>query len=141
MKKNLFALLLVAVVGLAGVGPALAQSDAALVKVSFPFIAGQRLLPAGSYRITADPYDPSLLLIASTASADSVYVPTGASEPITQTGSQVHAAFRNIDGHYFLWKIEMPDGNARQLTMTKAEAERTLARLNLSPAERADTAK
>jgi hypothetical protein len=142
MRKTLFALLLVGVFGFAGVRPALAQSDAALVKVSFPFIAGQKVLPAGSYRISADARDSSLLLIASTSVAtDAAFVATGSTEIADAMGSQVHVAFKNVDGHYFLWKIAMPDGSARQINVTKVEADRTLARLNLMPVERGDSAK
>jgi len=141
MKKMLFALLVVGVVGFAGPRPASAQ-DSTLVKVPFDFIVGGRVLPAGSYRIVPDSQDTTLLLIESTrGKMAAAFAATGWTPNPNPMDAHAHVEFKNIDGHMFLSQVAMPGSDARQVAVTKAEAERTLARLNLMPAERADTAK
>ncbi len=142
MKKMMFALLVVGAVAFAGLRPASAQSSPALVKVPFDFIVGDRVLPAGSYRIAADIQDPSLLQITATqGKAVAAFAATGWAKNPNPMDPQVHVAFKNVDGHLFLWQIAMPGGDAHEVIVTKAEAERTLVKLNLMPAERAEPAK
>ncbi len=142
MKKTLLALLVVGTIAFAGLRPASAQSDPALVKIPFSFIVGAKVLPAGSYRIAPQLDDPSLLLVTPTKGGTAAaFAATGFAKNPNPMDQQVHVAFKNVDGHYFLWEITMPGGEAREVNVTKAEAERTLARLNLMPAEHADSAK
>ncbi len=142
MKKMLLAFVVLALVGFAGARTASAQSETALVKVNFPFIVGDRVLPAGSYRITPDTQDPMLLLIASTKGKPAAaFAATGRSDNPNPMDPKVHVAFKNIDGQYFLWRITIPGSDGREVALTKAEAERTLAKLNLMPVEHAEPAK
>jgi len=141
MKKMLFALLVVGVVGFAGPRPASAQ-DTTLVKVPFDFIVGEHVLPAGSYRIVPDSQDSTLLLIESTrGKMAAAFAATGWTPNPNPMDPQARVQFKNVDGHMFLSQVALPGTDARQLIVTKTEAERTLARLNLMPAEHADSAK
>jgi hypothetical protein len=142
MKKLIPAVFVVAVLGFAGVRPASAQSDTAIVKVPFDFIVGDRVLPAGSYRIAPDMNDSTLLFVTSTrGTTAAAFAATGWTPNPNRADGQAHVAFKNVDGHMFLWQVAMPGADAREVTVTKTGAERTLARLNLMPAERADSAK
>jgi hypothetical protein len=112
------------------------------VKVPFHFIVGDKVLPAGSYRIAGQNEDPATLLITPTdghsaaafASTQWVGVPES-------MNTSVRLAFKNFDGQYFLWRVAMPGQDTREIVLSKESAERTLARLNLMPAEHANVAK
>lgn len=143
MKKMLVAVLMAVVVMFAGSSLASAQSNAALAKVPFKFIAGGKLLPAGSYRITVQPDDPTMLLITSDdhKSAAAFAVTEWAGGPDSAPGVKVHLTFKNFNGQYFLSQVAMPGQDTRLIPLTKGAAEQVLVRLNLMPAERADVAK
>lgn len=144
MKKTSLVLLLAGVVSLAGVFSARAQTtDPALVKVPFKFIVGGKLLPAGSYRISAQTPDAAILLVSSVErkGISAIAVTQGLANQSSSTGSAVHVAFKNYDGQYFLSMVSMPNEDSREVLLSKASAEVMLAKLNLMPAERADTAK
>jgi hypothetical protein len=142
MKKTLFALLVVGTVASAAPRPASAQTDPAVVKVPFQFIVGDRLMPAGSYRITSNERDRTLLTISGLdGKVGSVFASTQWSGARADSGAQVNVQFKNIDGHYFLALVAIPGADVRAVPLTKVRAERTLARLNLMPAEHANSAK
>ncbi len=143
MKKLLLVLLVLGVVAIAGQRAPLAQTDdPAFVRVSFPFIVGDRLLPAGAYRITSDSQDPSVLYITSlTGKPAAAFTATIWADNPTLKDADVRVAFKNIDGQYFLWRVAMPGTDARVVNLTKAEAEHVLAKLNLMPTERGEPAK
>ncbi len=143
MKKMILAVLVLGVVGFAAPRFASAQvSGPALVKVPFDFIVGDKVLPAGSYRIAPDTQDPTLLFINSTnGKASAAFAATGWTTNPSPMDPEAHVAFKNVDGHMFLWRVAIAGSDTREIALTKAEAERTLAKLNLMPAERADTAK
>jgi hypothetical protein len=142
MKKILAVALFAGVVSLVGISPALAQGDPALVKVPFRFIVGDKVLPAGSYRIAAQTQDASILLITSLdgKSMAAFAATQGAFNPLS-TSSEVRVAFKSFDGQYFLSQVSMPGRDTREVLVSKVSAERTLAKLNLMPAEHADVAK
>ncbi len=140
MKKALFALLVVAAVAIAAPRSASAQTAPTLVKVPFQFIVGETVLPAGSYRIASQ--DSSALLITSLKGKPvAAFASTVRTENPTPTNPHVHVAFKNIDGQYFLWQVSMPGSDSREVIVTRAQAKRTLAKLNLGRAEHADVAK
>jgi hypothetical protein len=142
MKKTLVVLLVAGIVSLAGVFSARAQStDPALVKVPFRFIVGGKLLPAGSYRISAQTQDAAILLISSFEQKSvAAFASTRAVANPSSTGGAVHVAFKNYDGQYFLAMVSMPGEDSREVVLSKTLAEQMLAKLNLTPADRADTA-
>ncbi len=133
MKKIAVVLLAVGIVGFAGLRPACAQSSVSgLVNVPFSFIVGDRVLPAGNYHITAAVTDPTLLTIANVRDRRvAAFAATNWSTGPVASDAPVRVAFKNVRGHMFLWQIAMPGGNGRELVVTKAGAERTLAKLNL----------
>jgi hypothetical protein len=141
MKKLVFALLVGASAAILAPGSGYAQTAPALVKVPFNFIVGDVLLPAGSYRIAADTQDSSLLVITRTNGKPGAFAVTGRMEGRASTDAQVHVAFKNVDGRYFLWTVAMPGGDWREIAVTRAQAERTLARLNLLAAEPSNVTK
>jgi hypothetical protein len=142
MKKTLVVLLVAGVVSFAGVSLARAQSaDPALVTVPFQFIVGGKVLPAGRYRITEQAENPSLLLITRLDGKPVGAFAATESEPNPlSTGGEVHVAFKKYDGQYFLWQVAMPFRDTREIGLSKASAERMLAKLNLMPAGHADVA-
>ncbi len=134
MKKMLFVLLVVAIAGFAGLRPASAQSYSAIVNVPFEFIVSGHVLPAGHYRIAPDPRDSTLLVITNTRdTAAAAFAVTGLAPNTAGEGAEARVAFKNVDGHMFLSQIFLPGTDAHEITVTKAEAERTLAKLNLAP--------
>lgn len=142
MKKILVALVAAGVISIVASSPAAAQSESAIVKIPFQFIVGRAVLPAGSYRIAPQAADWRLVSITNLNGSRIVaFAFTEAlvnSEP-TANGSQV--TFKSYDGHYFLQGVAVPGRDARQLLITKAGAERTLAKLNMLHGEAANVAK
>ena len=142
MKKFLFALAAVAAVAIAAPRSASAQTAPALVNVPFQFIVGEVVLPAGSYRIASDSQASSVLLIASLKGRPiATFATTIRVDNQAPGDAQVHVAFKNIGGQYFLWQVAMPGSDTREVSFTRAQAERTLAKLDLGPADRANVAK
>ena len=140
MKKILFALLIVSAVAIAAPGSASAQSSPAIVKVPFQFIVGDTLLPAGSYRITASAENPSLLAVTNLKGAPAAFALAPRNGEAATKAAHAHVAFRKIGGQYFLSTVATPD-MACAMMFTTAEAERTLAKLNLAGADHANVAK
>ncbi len=133
-KMIVLAVFVVALVVVAGPRPASAQSNPVLFRAPFDFIAGDRVLPAGSYRIVQAGVEPTVLRVENTQRpTDSAYVLTD-STAVPASGD-VQVQFKNIDGHMFLWRVAVPGDTSRELGLTRTEAERVLARLNLMPAE------
>ncbi len=141
MKKMLFAMLVIGLVGFAGPRPASAQGPT-LVKVPFSFIVGNTVLPAGSYRLSADTQDASMLIVSNTQGKPvAAFAATGWARNPNPMDPQAHVAFKNVDGQMFLYQVSMPGSDMREIDVTRAEAERTLAKLNLLPAEHGEPAK
>ena len=142
MRNILVALLVVGTVSFAAISPSAAQSsEAALVKMAFPFIAGDKLMPAGSYMISGETRDWTRMRIASLdgKSVAIVRLKTSTLNPLP--GIEPRFWFTNYHGQYFLAKVAMPGFDVREVPLTKAEAERTLTRLNLMRDEGADSVK
>jgi hypothetical protein len=138
VKKILIAIIAAGVVSFAATSPAAAQSlgaTAAVVKVPFQFIAGQRLLPAGNYRVDPQTADWSIVRISNVQGSMAALVTT--QTVATTSADDVHSllTFTKVRGQYFLQGVALPGRDARVVLVTKAEAERTLARLNLLNAE------
>ncbi len=141
MKKILVALVAAGVVWFAAASPALAQSNAAVVKVPFQFIAGHKVLPAGSYRIAPQTPDWSVVCISNLDGGDAAFITTdGVADSQAETGSDSRVGFTNYHGQYFLQTVSVP-GRARRVRVTRAQAENILAKLNLLTAEPANVAK
>jgi hypothetical protein len=142
VKKILVALVAAGVVSLVASSPAAAQSDAAKVKIPFQFIVGQRVLPAGSYRIAPQTADWAVVLITNMeGGAPAEFLTTEGLPHADVTDDSSLVTFKKYDGHYFLQGVTVPGRDARQVRITKVEAERTLAKLNLLSAEPANVAK
>ena len=142
MKKILFAVLVVAAAAIAAPRSASAQTNPALVNVPFKFIVGDAVLPAGSYRISSDTQDPSVLVVTNLQGKPAAtFATAGWTSNPNVMDPQVHVAFKTVDGQNFLWRITMPGGSGREVLFTKAEAERTLAKLNLLPEQRGEPTK
>lgn len=140
MKKMLVALLVAGVCSFAGVATARADSDTAVVKVPFQFIVGDKVLPAGEYRIEHQG-DPSVLMITRADGKGGALAITQSTGVPTPSDAQVRVAFKNFEGRSFLWQVGMPGQDTREIKLTKESAERVLARLNLMAAEPARSAK
>ncbi len=137
MRNTLFALLVVGLVGLADVRPARAQSSVlGVVTAPFDFIAGDRLLPAGRYEVSTTTHDPTLLIVTNmTDTAYGALVPAIWANNAALRDAGARFSFKKVRGHMFLWQIVMPGGFGREIILTKASTERTLAKLSLATAD------
>ena len=142
MKKILFAVALVGVVSLTGISPAAAQSgpSAAIVNVPFQFVVADRMLPAGNYRIEAQSDDWSVIRVTNLDSKGMVAFTPSRGGTVSSTFADPQVTFAKFHGQYFLQRVEV-SGRARELAITPAGAERTLAKLNLLAGEPGTPAK
>jgi hypothetical protein len=141
MKKMLVALLVAGVCSFAGVATARADDNTVVVKVPFQFIVGDKVLPAGEYRIAPPGSDPSLLMITRIDGKGGAMVITESTGVPAPEGPKVNVTFKNFAGNCFLWQVGLPGRDTREVTLSKQSAERVLARLNLMPAQPAKSAK
>ncbi len=142
MKKTFLSLLVAGISSVAAFStPAAAQDSAAIAKVPFEFIVGNKVLPAGDYMVASQTNDWSVVLIRSTDSGIGTFASTKVAPGPDTPAVDARLSFVNYDGHYFLKRIAIPGRNPRQIAVTREQAERTLARLNLMTAESASPAK
>ena len=142
MKKTFLSLLAAGIVSASAISPAAAQTVAALVKVPFRFIVGDTVMPAGSYRITPQTDDWSVLMISAVdGQAIAAFASTEATPNPAPRSEDVRVRFDNYYGQYFLRQVAVPGRDARLVVVTKAQAERTLSRLNLMPNQHGDPAR
>lgn len=143
--KKLFVIVAAALaLWVGGSSPAAAQAAAAVVKVPFAFIAADRVLPAGSYRLEPTTQDWSVVRVTNIdkkSGVRAVLVTTnGVSVADANTGS-ANLQFVTYSGQRFLRQISVPGREPRQVVVTPSSAQRTLVKLNLMTAEPADVAK
>lgn len=91
--------------------------------VGFPFVAGDTMLPAGTYRVSIDPFDPTVLLIRNRdgrpmAWIDTVGVTDRGNRPMT-TGAEL--VFDQVGNQYFLRQAWI-DGEAHDVRRGTLEA-------------------
>ncbi len=144
VKKLMVTLIAVGVVSFAASSPAAAQNggDVAIVKVPFQFIAGDRLLPPGSYRIDSLTADWGVVRISSLGREPiSVFVSTNNAGAEKQPTNDAKVKFVVYHRQYFLQWVALPGRDAREIEMSPAGAERTLAKLNLLTSEPAASAR
>jgi hypothetical protein len=140
VKKILIGLVMAGVVSFVASSSA-AASHTAIVKIPFQFIAGQRLLPAGSYRITPQAPENGVVTISRVGdNALTVFVVTDNLGYSDASGLQSKVTFVKYDGQLFLRTVAVPGTDGRVVAFTKAAAERTLASLNLLNAQPAANA-
>jgi hypothetical protein len=106
MKK--YSKILAAVILLAGCGIAAnaEMRDDIIVKLPFQFVAGERTLPAGTYKVIrlSDDTSNSPLLLTSYDNGTSVFVLPTASEGAPE--DKPHLSFRQVGGEHFLSTIQ-----------------------------------
>jgi hypothetical protein len=117
-------------------GAAQSSREAALVTIPFRFIVADKLLPAGTYQIWSESSDWEMMNIASEGSRSvAASVRTWPAPNPAPGGSKVHVQFKNYCGQYFLQWVQLPLAHAHEVKITTAQAQQTLTRLNLMPAE------
>ncbi len=143
MKKILVTLVVAGALAFPTLSMAAGQNgESAIVKVPFQFVVGDKVMPAGSYRISAQTGDWSVLTITSVdGKRGAVFASTRAAVNPASDSPNAQVKFNNFFGQYFLQSVALPGKDAREVLITKAQAEQTLTRLNLVPAEHAATAK
>jgi hypothetical protein len=127
VKKPLFVVLLVGIAMVAGSRWASAQ-DAVLAHVPFPFLVGDRLLPAGDYRVThpTDSAEHVLQIVSrdGRSEAFATYDDTG-----IDTGRTAALQFKTVGGDRLLWRVSVPGEDVYQLPLDAGlKAEAKLAR-------------
>jgi hypothetical protein len=140
MMNMLLAVLVAGMASFAAISPSAAQSsEAALVKIAFPFIAGDKILPAGSYMVSGETRDWTRMRIASLDGKTVAVVRLKTTTLNPLPGIEPRFWFTNYYGQYFLQRVAMPGFDVREVPLTKADAERTLTRLNLMRGEGAES--
>jgi hypothetical protein len=130
MKKLLLGSIVIAVLSLAGLGRAYAQ-DATVVKVPFPFVAGETLLPAGDYRVSPAMPDGSVLAITSMNGSASATVAVNPGDPAVPGGEPAFV-FHAFGKRYFLAEVRTTDAPAYSVRLAPKDVDRVLAKLNLA---------
>jgi hypothetical protein len=143
VKKVLLVLTAAVVLSFVYTSPAAAQVHEAVVKVPFSFIVGQRLLPAGTYRIAPTAGDWAVVSI--TGLRDTKASPTIV-QTVVDAGAQPYrgearVSFLPYGGQAFLQEIAVPGTDPRRIIVTRASADRALAKLNLMNSDVAVPAK
>lgn len=121
--------LLVAIALVTAVASASGQSTISRADIPFEFVAGNKTLAAGHYRITNVSSGAEVLKIAGTESGQSVFRLT-ISVQASARKNEGKLVFRRYGNHYFLAEVWMTGESAgRQLMKSKAEKsiERELA--------------
>lgn len=142
MRKILVTLIVAGALSFPAISMAAGQNgESAVVKVPFQFVVGNKVMPAGSYRISPQTGNWSVLVISSLDGSAAVFASTQAAVNPASNDETPRVKFTNYFGQYFLQSVALPSRDAREVLITKAQAEQTLAKLNLMPAEHAATAK
>jgi len=102
--------------------------DEAVVKVPFQFVAGDTVLPAGVYRVTADSESPNVVWIASTDGKSVAVVDTECGGPLV-TKAQPQLVFRKYGSTCFLTSINVPGDDGRLIPLTRADVAQQLAHM------------
>lgn len=127
MKTVLFGVLVAGVVLAAAPRASASLPDAAVVTVPFEFLANHTVLPAGAYRLTADPEDSSLLFIASVDGRHEALLPVIGQAPNSDE-SKVELVFKQYGGEHYLWKVAAPGEDALELAVPPAGMTASLAK-------------
>jgi len=103
--------MLVGVVCLAGVGGTAhaGVTNVLEVKVPFPFIVGDRTLPAGEYRIQRDDYSTALMIRSEHGTASAI-LNTRPARAAAPSADQPSLEFKHVENKYQLSEVWMPDG-------------------------------
>lgn len=142
MKKILVTLLAAGTLSFAAMAPAAAQGvETGLVKIPFQFIVGDKVMPAGSYWISRQTADWSVVSIENQHSGALVFASTSPVPNAEPSSNKVRVLFSVYYGQHFLQQVTLPGRDGRSIGITKTQAEQTLAKLNLMPAESAAHAK
>jgi hypothetical protein len=140
MRRTLFSLMVAGVLLLGSVATAPAQGSGTttLVNVPFSFIVSGKVLPAGAYRITVGGDLMTVLVESNDGKRAAAFAPVVAAANPSANAADAQVSFKTYAGQHFLWMVNTPDSDSRELILQRPEMDRMLARLNLLPPERAD---
>ncbi len=122
MKRYNAYLAAVAVIALAAALPAFAQTNTYKAEIPFQFLAGDRTLPAGEYRIVVVPWT-NRIEISAVESGDTLFLPGWTGGGKGRPGTLTFARYGN---RAFLRSVDAGGRNA-YLPKTRAEREMTPA--------------
>ena len=126
MKKPLFAVAVLLGLSVTGVS-SLYADPSALVKVPFPFIVGDTRLPAGEYRVVADPQYLVVAVVGENRRA--ISVTPMEPEGLLSTNNNPTFVFKKLGNDYFLWKVSLPGEDVREVPLSTQMMTRELAKL------------
>ena len=132
MKKQVLGMLVaIGIAALAAPASSFAQvaADEAVLRAPFPFVAGDSVLPAGTYTVRADSSDPAVLWITSADGRTAVVVDTNWGNGDENDGSKALFRFRKYGQSYLLSRIAMPGEDAREIPLSKGQVERDLVKM------------
>jgi hypothetical protein len=100
--KQITAIAAILLASLAAAGTASAQDHAAKANIPFGFYVGNKWVPAGEYRITADSRSPDVIAIRNTDSSVSFLITARADERLPNSHALV---FKKYGEQYFLHEV------------------------------------
>jgi hypothetical protein len=100
--------ILIALIGVAGLGMAAKAQDQIVVNIPYEFVVAGATLPAGTYRVDRlSVTEPATLILSSFESSARVLVHSTAVERTQADKPKV--SFEQVDGQHFLSEIETAD--------------------------------
>ncbi len=130
MRKQLFGILATAGLGilLAGQTASAQVADQVVAHVPFQFVAGDAVLPAGTYTVRPDSSDPTMLWIINADGRPASAVLTEWGGP-DNDGTQAMLQFKKYGEAYMLSSVALPGEAARQIPIPKKEVEADLVKV------------
>jgi hypothetical protein len=143
MKTKILATAVAALVSIVATGTCRAQSGSLEVNVPFAFEAGNKTMPAGSYRLESMRTGAGSLEILRTTSSD-VRLTISIMSTVLKVGTPGAALiFHRYGNRYFLAEIRTGDGHAREVFPSQREKElvRSEASIEVALLDRASAGK
>jgi hypothetical protein len=119
--------LVTAVISVAGASVARAD-ERVVAKVPFAFLVGDVRLPAGEYVVEETSDGPGVVAIASADGARTVLTITIPASTSAEAIAQPDLVFEKFSDQYFLSRVDLQNGEDREIVLTPAIMEKDIAR-------------
>jgi hypothetical protein len=129
MKRQIFGIVMAAGIAVLIAAPSFAQAtDQAILRVPFQFVAGNTVLPAGTYTVRAGESDPAVLWIVSTNGRRVSIVATNFGGRLNARSRPLFQ-FRKYGDAYLLAQVAMPGESVRQVPLPENVVEQDLVKV------------
>jgi hypothetical protein len=128
-RNSLIAIAAAAVIGVAH--PEAAKAGEQIqVTIPFDFIVGNARMPAGKYVIEEDGETPVVWLVESSDGSRASFITTIEALSTEGNATRPDLEFETFSGQHFLSRIDLHDGTAREILLTRPIIEQELAKSN-----------